>query len=94
MLEQFKEYGETIRAQYEAKTFEWGTLNESAHFMGNVAYEIPYLAYSGDTEIQGYLICTALDYTVYVFHFYCPYDEYGSLKNLMTMMRDSVKIVE
>lgn len=94
VLEQFKEYGEVIKGQYEAKTFEWGTLNEEARFMGNTAYEIPYLAYSGDTEIQGYLACTAVDYTIYVFHFYCPYDEYGSLKNLMTMMRDSVKVVE
>ena len=94
VLEQFKDYADIIKAEYDQKTFEWGTLNNAAKFMGNTAYEIPYLAYSGNTEIQGYLICTAIDYTVYVFHFYCAYPEYNEMKNLMTMMRDSVKVVE
>lgn len=94
VLEQFKAYGETIKAQYDPKTFEWGALSNTAKFMGNNAYEIPYLAYSGNTEIQGYLVCTAVDYTVYVFHFYCDYAEFNDMKNLMTMMRDSVKVIQ
>lgn len=92
VLDQFEAYAEIIRKQYDQKTFEWGTLNNTAKFMGNPAYEIPYLAYSGNTEVQGYLICTAVDYTVYVFHFYCAYPEYEDMKNLMIMMRDSVKV--
>ena len=94
LLTQFQEYAETVRAQYDSKTFEYGDLNSSATFLGQPAYEITYLAYSGDVEVKGYMICTNVDKYVYVFHFCAPYDDYAAMEPMMRQLRDSVTLAQ
>ena len=94
LLTQFQEYAETVRAQYDSKTFEYGDLNSSAAFLGQPAYEITYLAYSGDVEVKGYMICTNVDKYVYVFHFCAPYDDYAAMEPMMRQLRDSVTLAQ
>lgn len=93
LLTQFQEYAETVRAQYDSKTFEYGDLNSAASFLGQTAYEITYLAYSGDVEVKGYMICTNVDKYVYVFHFCAPYDDYAAMEPMMQQLRDSITLV-
>ena len=94
LLTQFQQYAETVRAQYDSKTFEYGDLNSSATFLGQPAYEITYLAYSGDVEVKGYMICTNVDKYVYVFHFCAPYDDYAAMEPMMRQLRDSVTLAQ
>lgn len=94
LLTQFQEYAETVRAQYDSKTFEYGDLNSSAAFLGQPAYEITYLAYSGNVEVKGYMICTNVDKYVYVFHFCAPYDDYAAMEPMMRQLRDSVTLAQ
>ena len=94
LLTQFQQYAETVRAQYDSKTFEYGDLNSSAAFLGQPAYEITYLAYSGDVEVKGYMICTNVDKYVYVFHFCAPYDDYAAMEPMMRQLRDSVTLAQ
>lgn len=94
VLDQFQSYAQTALAQYSADTIEFGDLNSNARFLGQTAYEITYLAYSGDTEIKGYMICCSVDHDMYVFHFCCAYDVYASMENMINQMRDTVTIVQ
>ena len=94
LLTQFQEYAETVRAQYDSQTFEYGDLNSSATFLGQPAYEITYLAYSGEVEVKGYMICTNADKYVYVFHFCAPYDDYAAMEPMMRQLRDSVTLAQ
>ena len=94
LLTQFQEYAETVRAQYDSTTFEYGDLNSSAAFLGQPAYEITYLAYSGAVEVKGYMICTNVDKYVYVFHFCAPYDDYAAMEPMMRQLRDSVTLAQ
>lgn len=94
VLSQFQALGQTIYAQYDPATFEWGTLRNDAKFLGKTAFEIGYLAYDGDVEVQGYMICTAVEHSIYVFHFTSAYEDYADMWNLVTLMRDSIQLVD
>ena len=94
VLSQFQSYAETIYAQYDPATFEFGDLNSNAKFMGEQAYEITYLAYSGDIEVKGYMICCNIGRSIYVFHFCASYDDYGAMEGMMKQVRDSVTIAD
>lgn len=94
VLSQFQSYAETIYDQYDPSTFEFGDLNSEAKFLGQQAYEITYLAYSGETEVKGYMICASVDRSIYVFHFCASYDDYGAMEAMMNQMRDTVTIVD
>lgn len=94
LLTQFQDYAETVRAQYDSETFEYGDLNSAASFLGQTAYEITYLAYSGSTEVKGYMICTNVDKYVYVFHFCAAYDDYAAMEPMMKQLRDSVTLAD
>ena len=94
VLAQFQSFAQTIYAQYDPSTFELGELNTSARFMGQSAYEITYLAYSGDVEIKGYMICCAVDKSIYVYHFCASYPDYTAMESMMGRMRDSVAVVK
>lgn len=94
VLSQFQAYAKLIYDQYDPNTFEFGELDSSTTFMGKQACAITYLAYSGDIEIQGYMCCCAIDYTLYVFHFCSSYSDYEAMGSVMTRMRDSVTLVK
>ena len=94
LLQQFYNYAEQIRVQYDSSTFEYGELNSEASFMGETGYSITYLAYSGDIEVEGYMVCCAIGRAIYVFHFCASYDDYQAMSSIMTRMRDSVAVVE
>ena len=95
LLQQFYNYAEQIRAQYDESTFEYGELTENAAFMGETTgYAITYLAYSGDIEVEGYMICCAIGRAIYAFHFCASYDDYQAMASVMTRMRDSVALAE
>ena len=57
-------------------------------------YAITYLAYSGDIEVEGYMICCAIGRAIYAFHFCASYDDYQAMASVMTRMRDSVALAE
>lgn len=93
IVKQFQLYAQQIYAQYDPATFEFSDLG-SGTFMGRNAYAISYLAYSGDTEVKGYMCCCAIDYTLYVYHFCSAYDDFEAMTPVMTRIRDSVSLVQ
>ena len=94
LLEQFYSYAEQIRAQYDPSTFEYRNLDQEASFMGQTAYSVSYLAYSGDIEVEGYMICCSIGRAIYAFHFCSSYDDFPVMASVMTRIRDSVAAVE
>ena len=94
VLAQFQTYAQVIYGQYDPATFELGELQTSSKFMGNNAYEITYLAYSGDVEVKGYMICCAVEKSIYVFHFSASYSDYAAMESMIARMRDSVALVQ
>ena len=94
VLSQFQSYAQTIYAQYDPNTFEFGALNSNAKFLGQPAHEISYLAYSGDTEVKGYMICCSVRHDMYVFHFYSSYDDFAPMETMMKQIRDTVTIID
>lgn len=94
LLTQFKAFAKQVYQEYDASTFEFGSLQTNSTFMGQNAMSIDYLAYSGDIEVQGYMCCCAIDYTIYVFHFCSSYNDYEDMQPVMTRMRDSVTLVK
>ena len=93
VVKQFQSYAETIYEQFDPETFEFSDLTEKS-FMGKKGYEITYLAYEGDIEVKGYMCCSATDYTIYVYHFRCAYDDYEDMSPVLTRVRDSVKVAQ
>ena len=91
---EFQSYAKIIYDQYEASTFSFGNLKKDARFLGQQAYEVSYLAYADDIEVEGYLICCAVDYTIYAFHFCASYDAYQEMGPVLKRIRDSVAIVK
>lgn len=94
LLKQFQAFAKQVYATYDPSTFEFGDLKTNVSFMGNRGMAIGYLAYSGDTEIQGYMCCCAIDYTIYVFHFCSSYNDYEDMLPVLTRIRDSVTLVK
>lgn len=88
---ELKSYLRTIYKQYDAKTFEVGSLNKSIPFMGQAGYSTTYLAFSGETEVKGFVICCQIERTLYVFHFSASYSDYLSMESMMQYMCKSVK---
>jgi len=91
ITDELKSYLKTIYKQYDSKTFEVGSLNKSIQFMGKKGYSTTYLAFSGETEVKGFVICCQIERTLYVFHFSASYSDYLSMENLMQYMCKSVK---
>ena len=91
IADELKSYLKTIYKQYDAKTFEVGSLNKSIQFMGQKGYSTTYLAFSGETEVKGFVICCQIERTLYVFHFSASYSDYLSMEGIMQYMCKSVK---
>lgn len=89
---EFASYFEYISSQYDPETFEANmTLSTATPFMGRKAMSTTYLAYDGEQEIMGYVICTYFERYMYVFHFLCAYEDFEDFIPAMSFMRDSVK---
>lgn len=94
ITEQLTSYLRVVHKQYDAATFQAGTPNTTERFMGKPALSNTYLAFSGEHEVKGYIIGTAVGRTMYVFHFCATYEDYGAMENLMRYMANSAEIVE
>ena len=91
LTDELTSFVQVIRKQYDTSTFQMGTVNTNDTFMGRKAYSNTYLAYSGDTEVKGFIIGCAAKKTVMVLHFCAEYDHYAELESVMRYMVNSVK---
>ena len=94
VTDELTEFVRVIRKQYDANTFQLGTLNAEDTFMGKQAYSNTYLAYSGETEVKGFIIGQPIGRVLYVFHFCASYDDYAAMERVMRYMLNSVQIVQ
>jgi len=83
-----------IRKQYDANTFQLGTPNAEDTFLGKPALSNTYLAYSGETEVKGFVIGQSVGRVLYVFHFCAAYDDYAALERVMRYMLNSIQIIQ
>ena len=82
----------TIYKQYDPNTFQLGTSNSQDTFLGKQAYSNTYLAYSGETEVKGFIIGTSVGKRLYVFHFCASYEDYTAMEKVMRYMVKSVQL--
>ena len=94
MTEQMTSYMRIIHKQYDSSTFESGTPNLQDTFMGKPALSNTYLAFSGKTEVKGFVIGAAAGRTMCVFHFCASYEDYTALEGVMRYMLASVQPVQ
>ena len=88
---ELKEFVRVISRQYAANSFQLGVASNAETFLGKPAISDTYLAYSGDTEVKGYVIGTSVGMYLVVFHFCATYDDYTALENVMKYMVRSVQ---
>ncbi len=91
---QLTSYMRTIYQMYDPSTFQPGEANESDSFLGKTALSNTYLAYYGDIEVKGFIIGTAVEKTIYVFHFCASYEDYTAMEGIMRYMLRSVELVK
>ena len=94
LTDELTSYMKMVYKQYEPDSFQTGTPNAEDTFMGKQAYSNTYLAYSGETEVKGFVIGRAVKRVLYVFHFCAAYEDYQSMENIMRYMLNSVQLVE
>lgn len=87
-------YLKTIYKQYDTSTFEVSGLNTSISFMGQNGYSTTYLAFKGETEVEGFVILCVVERTLYVYHFSASYSDYQSMESMMQYMCKSVQLVD
>lgn len=85
-------YLKTIYKQYDTAAFEVSGLDRTVSFMGQPGYSTTYLAFSGETEVEGFVIMCAVERTLYVFHFSASYSDYQSMQSMMQYMLNSVTL--
>lgn len=94
MTDELTSYVRVIKQQYESKTFQLGTPNTQDTFMGKPALSNTYLAFSGETEVKGFIIGCAVGRRLYVLHFCASYEDYTAMESVMRYMVNSVALVE
>lgn len=94
LRDQLVSYMHAIYRQYDAATFQSGTVNNEDTFLGREAISNTYLAYSGETEVKGFIVGCAVGKTLYVFHFCASYEDYRAMENIMRYMLRSAQLVE
>ena len=92
--DELTEFVRVIRKQYDSNTFQLGTPNSEDTFMGKPALSNTYLAYSGETEVKGFIIGQSVGRVLYVFHFSASYDDYTAMERVMRYMLNSVQIIQ
>ena len=94
MTNELTSYMRIVYRQYDASTFQAGTPNTEDTFMGKPALSNTYLAYSGETEVKGFVIGCAVGRRLYVLHFCASYEDYAALESVLRYMVKSVTLVE
>ncbi len=94
LTDELTSYMRMVYKQYEPDSFQVGTPNSEDVFMGKPGYSNTYLAYSGETEVKGFIIGRAVKRTLYVFHFCATYEDYAAMEGMMRYMLKSVELVE
>ena len=94
LSDELTSYMRMIYKQYEPDSFQVGTPSSELNFMGKPGYSNTYLAYSGETEVKGFIIGRAVKRTLYVFHFCATYEDYAAMESMMRYMLKSVELVE
>ena len=94
VVDELTAFVRAIYKQYDAKTFQLGQANSQDTFLGKKAYSNTYLAYSGETEVKGFIIGRAFGKTMVVFHFCASYEDYTAMESVMRYMLKSVQLVE
>ena len=93
VTEQLTSYLRLVHKQYEAASFQAGTPSTEETFLGKPALSNTYLAYSGENEVKGYIIGTAVGRTMYVLHFCATYEDYAAMESMMRYMVKSAELV-
>lgn len=91
---QLSKYMRTIYQMYDPNTFQPGTASTSGTFLGRPALSNTYLAYYGDIEVKGFIIGTAVEKTIYVFHFCASYEDFTAMQGIIKYMVNSVELVK
>ena len=94
LTDELTSFVRVIRKQYDSETFQLGTLNSEDTFLERQAYSNTYLAYSGETEVKGFVIGCAIGRVLYVFHFCASYEDYTAMERVMRYMLNSVHILQ
>ena len=94
LTDELTSYMKMVYRQYEPDSFQTGTPNAEDTFLRRQAYSNTYLAYSGETEVKGFVIGCAVKRVLYVFHFCAAYEDYQAMENIMRYMLNSVQLVE
>ena len=89
--DELKEFVKVVAKQYDSSTFQLGTASTAESFLGRTAISDTYLAYSGDTEVKGFIIGTSVGMYLLVFHFCASYDDYTAMERVMKYMVRSVQ---
>lgn len=92
MMEQLTSYMEMVAQRYDSKTFQTGTPDKEATFMGHKALSNTYLAYWGNIEVKGYVVGVAINRTLYVLHFCATYADYIAMESVLQYMVRSVTL--
>lgn len=94
LTDELTSYLRLVHKQYEAASFQAGTPSTEETFLGKPAMSNTYLAYSGENEVKGFIIGTAVGRTMYVLHFCATYEDYAAMESMMRYMVKSAEIVE
>lgn len=94
LTEQLTSYLRLVHKQYDAASFQAGTPNTEETFLGKPAMSNTYLAYSGENEVKGFIIGTAVGRTMYVLHFCATYEDYAAMESMMRYMVKSAEMVD
>lgn len=93
LVKQLTSFMRTISKQYAASSFQTGRVNMGDSFMGRLAYSNTYLAYYGETEVEGFIIGCAIGKAVVVGHFSATYEDFQSMYNVMRYMFNSCQLL-
>lgn len=94
LTDELTSYMRMVYKQYDPHTFQVGVPNTEDTFLGKQAYSNTYLAYSGETEVKGFVIGRAVKRTLYVFHFCATYEDYAAMESMMRYMLKSVELID
>ena len=93
LTQELTAYMRTISKQYASSTFQAGKVNTDDTFLGRKALSNTYMAYYGDTEVEGFIIGCAVGKAIVVGHFSATYQNYQSLYNVMRYMFNSAQLL-
>ncbi len=93
LMDQLTSFMRVVSKQYSSSSFQAGKVNTEDSFMGRRAFSNTYLAYQGETEIEGFIIGCAIGKAIVVGHFSATYEDYQSMYNVMRYMINSAQLL-